>query len=293
MLFVARSFMTTAPPFFILGNPRSGTSLLRSLLNTHPDVLIPRECGFMHWLFTDWHGRTWDAPTLAEFARAVQATRKFETWELDARQVEEALMESGAGSYAQACSAIYELYARIRNKPISCWGDKNNHYITEAKLLKALFPAARFIHIMRDPRDVACSYLELHRRRQDDSPYWPALSPHVGEIAAEWLRNNRAVAEQIGESTLVTVKYEDLVADPKQQLDRIFTGLQLPPLAELSEATRIQAVDEPTEFTPWKKKVSNPINASAIGRYRGELTAEEIRTIESLTFPLLEQYGYA
>src|SRR5690606_213551 len=217
LLLVARSYMTTAPPFFILGNPRSGASLLRSLLNAHPAVLIPRECGFMHWLYADWHGRTWDAPTIVEFARAVQATRKFETWELDARQVEEALMESGAGTYAQACSAIYALYARSRNKVISCWGDKNNHYITEAELLKTLFPAARFIHIVRDPRDVACSYLELHRRRQDDSPYWPALSPPGGGIAAEGLRNNRAGPDETGTSTLVPANYEELVADPKQQ----------------------------------------------------------------------------
>lgn len=285
--------MTTAAPFFILGNPRSGTSLLRSLLNTHPDVLIPRECGFMHWLHADWQDRTWDAQTMAGFAQAVQATRKFETWDLDVRQVEEALIESGAACYAQACSAIYELYARSRNKAIICWGDKNNHYITEAKLLKTLFPAARFIHIVRDPRDMACSYLELHRRKQNDSPYWPALSPHVGEIAEEWLRNNQAVAGPCRESTLVTVKYEDLVEEPKQQLDRIFAGLQLPPLEELSEAARIQAVDEPVEFTPWKSKVSSPINASAIGRYRNELSPEEVRTVESRTSPLLEQYGYA
>src|SRR5690606_37794784 len=116
-------------PFFIIGNPRSGTSLLRSLFNTHPNVLIPPECGFLLWLHGAWFDRTWSESVIKDFALAVHATRKFETWNIDLWQLEEGLVHGAPSSYAEACAIIYARYAQSRNKEITCWCDKNNHYI--------------------------------------------------------------------------------------------------------------------------------------------------------------------
>ena len=147
-------------PFFVIGSPRSGTSMLRLMLTCNPRLIVPPECGFILWLrsrFGDWTGREFANGTKREFfVDSVVGARKFETWNISPESIAAAIVDAEPHSYASACDAIYRLYANRSGKSNAIWGDKNNYYLAHIDDLKALFPLARVLHIVRDGRDVAC-----------------------------------------------------------------------------------------------------------------------------------------
>ena len=218
-----------APPlqeFFILGNPRSGTSLLRNILNAHPSVCVPPECGFLLWLAPRFTNATWDDATKATFIDEVMCSKKFETWELPRTDLEAVIMPARIGSYAEAASRVYVAYARSRKRTISTWGDKNNYYIQHIPAIRALFPDARYIHIVRDVRDVACSYLELGRSTSG-SDYYPDLSTDVEQAATEWEANNALIEHEArgNASNYLLLRYEDLVHSFRSTIGTVFNFL--------------------------------------------------------------------
>src|SRR5690606_37205451 len=108
--------MSRSHPFFILGHPRSGTSLLRSLLNAHPDVAIPPECGFLLWLYPAWKDAEWTPANKRAFAIAVSDCRKFETWGLNVDYLIQEVEATNIDSYLDAASSVYMAYAKAHGR---------------------------------------------------------------------------------------------------------------------------------------------------------------------------------
>ena len=130
-------FMTR--PFFVLGNPRSGTTLLRLMLTCHPRLFVPPEGGFAVWLFEKY--RSWSDMDPAGRCRALVAdvmqTRKIETWRLDPEPLTRELESRAPASYAEAVSGIYEWCGNAQDPGFARWGDKNNFYTDHIGTLDA------------------------------------------------------------------------------------------------------------------------------------------------------------
>ena len=141
-------------PLFIIGSPRSGTTLLRLMLTCHRHIVVPPECGFALWLdeeYAAWTGED-DEEVTRRFVADVIRSRKFETWNLSEAELLKFLRNRRPSSYAELVSSVYECFARRQNPGFTRWGDKNNHYLHNIPRLKALYPLAFFIHIVRDKR---------------------------------------------------------------------------------------------------------------------------------------------
>src|SRR5205807_2863750 len=93
------------------------------------------------------------------FGNELVADDRFRTWELEGDEVRRALAESDPSTYSDAIRCIFALYARQQGK--TRYGDKTPSYVRCLRQLADLFPESRFIHIVRDGRDVALSILEL------------------------------------------------------------------------------------------------------------------------------------
>lgn len=289
------------PPFFIIGNPRSGTTLLRLMLTNHPRLVVPPECGFAVWLhpdFGDWDGRVQRDPDLpAKYAREVVASRKFETWGLTESEVSSFLVDAGPQSYAEAVDAVYRLYARSIGKQIDAWGDKNNFYLAYIPRIREIFPSCRFVHIVRDGRDVACSYRAL-RSRPMQSKYAPELPVEISDIAEEWTTNLetiRCALNDVGTEAAHEIRYEDLIRNPEGTLRGVCEFLDQPFDAEMlayHERNR-EREQEPREFLQWKEKTLEPPSDSGIGRFRKELTPAEAIEFERIAGEMLAAYGYS
>jgi hypothetical protein len=266
------------------------------MLTSHPLIVIPPEAGFAVWLYPKYVSWSPDEGYEA-FVADLLGTRKFEFWNLDADQIVRSIDAWGPEDYGALVAAVYWSYAGSVKPEATYWGDKNNSYVGEVDLLKTIFPNGRFIHIVRDGRNVAVSYRRLHQREMR-SRYAPSLPFRIGDIAEEWTQNvlgvDRAVADLDGHAGALTVRLEDLTDRPTEILSDICRLLDLRFDASMLEYHHLTTRDggEPTEFLQWKERNTRPVEASDRQEFRVALTAEEIRVFEEIASAALERFGY-
>jgi hypothetical protein len=205
----------TRPIFpFVVGCSRSGTTLLRALLDAHPLLAVPPESHFVL------------APDPRVLRRALRRGPWFglgiEPPDLRGLDV------------ADAVRAVFAAYGAAHGKPR--YADKTPHYVSHLPLLAERFAEARFVHVVRDGRDVALSLLEV---------LW---GPHDLEGAAlQWRRRVlEGRAAGLGPGRYRELRYEALVADPEHELRALAAWLELPyDPAMLDAARRPAAVPYP------------------------------------------------
>ena len=279
-------------PFFILGNPRSGTSLFRIMLDSHSNIVVPPECGFIEY-FYEKH-KNWNLNRLNEFTKDILNSKKFETWGIDSEKLSKALYDECPKSYQEACFIVNQAYAKKQNKKTEYWGDKNNYYINIIPKIKLIFPEAKFIHLIRDGRDVATSYLEL-KDIKTNSPYKPNLPESIEEIAREWSDNNLKISTELESSTkYLLVKYEDLVKNPKETLISVTDFLEVKFDEQMLNYAQKNKEDkkEPEELMAWKKKTLENPDKGRIGKFHVFFDENEIEKFEQICSSTLLKYSY-
>lgn len=291
---------TSKAPFFVIGSPRSGTTLLRLLLTAHPRLVVPPECGFVVWLqpsFGHWGDKEFsDRRKVEHFSEAVYQARKFETWGISRRKIEEAILDSSDLDYGKACEIIYELYAEKQGKKEIVWGDKNNFYLHHVKDLKEIYPAARFIHIVRDGRDVACSYREV-MSAGSQGKYHPRFPSDIDEIASIWSGDVEEVSsafESLKEADKYELHYEDLTSAPEREMTALCNWLGVDyseKMLEFHVYNRSLGL-EPQETMIWKHKTLFPVDNASVGRYRQFLSEKEIGAFNRIAGRQLSKFGY-
>lgn len=284
-------------PVFVIGNPRSGTTLLRLLIASHKNICIPPECGFALWLEktrSGWSKHDLESPTeIQGFLDDLIACRKFDTWNLPRENVLAQIQERQPESFSALIEAVYRAYL-VQNKPeASRWGDKNNFHVQHVADLNNLFPDSKFIHIVRDVRDVACSYREL-KSLDSASPYRPNLPFEIEEICNEWKTNVQAVLAAFSNLAMqqtMAVRYEDIVLDPSGTSESICSFLDEEYDAEMLNFHLHDL--EPKQTMDWKTKTRSPVSPVSLERFRRDLPAAETATATLMCHDLLSQFGYS
>lgn len=281
--------MNSRPPFFILGNPRSGTSLFRLMLNSHPEVVVPPECGFSEWLYDKYSEVEFHNGMYESVLRDVFNSRKFETWKMDFKSALSFVCKSKPGSYQDFVCDVYLAYANFMGKsPDSIVGDKNNYFINDVDRIDSIFPECKKIFIVRDGRDVACSYLDLGKK-SITSDYKPKLANDIADISREWAQSVEIMRHWI-ERGAKSIKYEDLVMAPEKTLNKVCTFLGVEYSSEMLGYYKKN--DEPEAFKAWKGRTFDPVSASSVGRYRHDLTEIQTKEFELNCGDYLEILGY-
>ena len=285
-------------PLFIIGNPRSGTTLLRLMLTCHKEIVVPPECGFAVWLYrnyTDWHDRAVDE-VVQSFVADLMKCRKIETWKLDEEKLHHFLSAARPSSYPEATSLVYEYYGLSRGRNFSRWGDKNNFYVDHIPALHEMFPSAYYVHIVRDGRNVACSYKRLHKE-QIKAPYAPRLPHRIQDIAQEWRKNLQTINasfDALGRERVHEIRLEDLVCNTQESLTEIcsFLGEEFDPA--MLDYHRLNAEEElePKEFAQWKGKTFQPPLKDENDLYKSGLSVHDTHIFEDIGGDMLLKYGY-
>lgn len=254
----------------------------------------------MCWLwpqFSGWSQKQWiDRVNVSSFSHAVSTSKKFDTWKISEPEISEELFRSSPKSYREACVAVYMLYARKYKKEAKLWGDKNNFYTSQTELLTMMFPEARFIHLIRDPRDVFCSYRDM-ALLQSNSIYKPVLSTEARAFADEWVKNNEnvtAVLETKKEISHYNLRYEDLVKNPEKEvmLLCLWMGIDYHPDMLEFHVLNKKNMLEPAETMDWKKKTLQKISTGQCERFRKELHPDEVATIQQRAGTSMRRFGY-
>jgi hypothetical protein len=261
-------------PFFV-GCGRSGTTLIRVIFNSHSLLAIPRESHFIPELALD--RRKYELPDRVDDQRlraALEAHRRFRRWKLPPRAVHDVLAASR--DLPDAIRRVYCLHASRRGKPR--YADKTPNYATDLPLLASLFPEARFVHTIRDGRNVALSLAERSfgpNRVEDAILYWR----HQVQTA-------RGDGATLGPARYLEYRHEDLARDPAGVVTRIctFLDLEFEPAMLLYYRAR-----EPGSF--WHRHLAKP-PTEGLRDYRSQLTTTDLRVAEALAGDLLVALGY-
>jgi hypothetical protein len=179
---------------------------------------------------------------------------------------------------------------------VSRWGDKNNFYIDHIDEINELFESCKFLHILRDGRDVASSYKKINKK-EIRSKYAPNLPKEIHKIAEEWLGNIKLInssLEKIEYDRVYELRYEDLVREPIIEIKKAckFLGENFDSKMLKYHQKNKEEGQEPKEFLQWKRKTLEPPSDDRVGVYREALTQDEKFTFNQIAAPILEKYDY-
>lgn len=275
------------PMFFIVGRPRTGSTLLRTLLDAHPNVCIPQEWPMLLALHRQFGKvKNWDEPTLISFYDALFQKLRIPYWEItnwpafDAAALKEAVLScKGEHSFETVFKLVYSQYkSYFPKQEILLFGDKNPVYSNQVELLARAFPKAKFIHLTRDYRDNLASLLEVDFEM-----------PNVTVLAYRW-KYSFKVIESVAKGNsdrFLTIRYEDLAADAPGHFRDLCSFLGIPFDASIFEFHKRK--DEILKTFPkeiverYFKTLFNPIDTSRVGIYKRKLSGRQIRISELVT----------
>ena len=282
--------------FFIIGNPRSGTTLLRLMLNKHRKMSVPPEAGFLVWLYDEYQDFTFTGRNVDYFIKTLRNTTKIEHWNLDFDALRSFIMSEKPDNFSILIDSVYEYYSKDNLlKKIDFYGDKNNFYLHKIDLLAKLYNNAKFIHIIRDGRSVAVSYKDLNKKKIT-SKYAPDLPDKIETIAKEWTDNIQIINnsfEKLNPSLYYTVRFEDLILKTEESLQNICDFLDIEYDEEMLKYFETTENDglEPGVFLQWKSKNKMPLQEEEVFKYK-KLSQNELNLFENLTNDLLVKYEY-
>jgi hypothetical protein len=262
---------------FVGGMPRSGTSLMRAILDAHPDVaMFPGELPLWRHLAPVHAGL--DLGRAAARDRLIRALVSHPSVKragdaIDGRALAATLAAEPAVRLGTVFAHALRQCADRAGKPR--WGVKDPRSEFHADRILAELPAASMVHMIRDPRDVLASQRAT----------WGRAAQHIVSTVADW-RRSADIARRRQGAGYVVVRYEDLVAEPAQVVGRVCRALGLDYRPEM-----LDAAGRPL----WPGVVAPPgwtITRESVGRYRADLAAADIRYIEWRAAREMRTWGY-
>jgi hypothetical protein len=282
----------------IVGAPRSGTTLLRLMLDAHPDMAIPPETGFLA-LAPALDGAGPEARQ--RFFEAVTSyppdAPAWNDFGLDKRGFRLRLDRLDPFSVADGFREFYRSYAERFGKPR--WGDKTPMLCHHLRAIEPVLPEAHFLHIIRDGRDVALSWRQ----------WWFAPGRDMPTLAARWRECVLAGREQ-GRAVrhYLEVSYEQLVRDPETVLRKVCAFVDLDYSTALLEfhrnaAARLEEhrerrrpdgtlVVSHQDRLRQQERTLHPVDASRLQQWKLVMSREERAAFESVAGEVLREFGY-
>ncbi len=270
-------------PIFV-GSGRSGTTLLRNMFDAHPRLAMCHEAQFVGRLVAR-RGRYESGGALdtEAFVTDLMANSNFRRLGLDEAAVRAGLATAAPTDLAGAVRTVLDLYAMAHGKDL--YGDKTPGYVTQIPALADLLPEARFVHIIRDGRDVAMSYL-------DRSEWGPAS---MAEAALYWesrVGRGRRAGKALGRGRYRDVRYEDLVDDPEGVARSLCDFLEIefdPAMLRYHEKGEVfvASTKDPEAFTGLTKPVTKGMRD-----WRSQMSGDDIALFEAIAGDLLSDLGY-
>lgn len=271
------------PPFFICGSDRSGTTMLRLMLDRAADgPAVPPETMFI----TD-HAPTLHHGDLSKHEDAIAFTKKVwrhprvKMWNLEGEPDLPPEGLSHVEAFRWGVSQPFVAYMRRDGK--TWWADKTPPHIDHIETLKQVFPDAKFIELVRDGRDVALSIMGL--------PFGGNNAWVTGKRWAHCVRQGRRAHERWPDD-IVTVRYEDLITESARELRRVaeFVGIEYDDdmlKVENTDPSKLQA-----DQAKWFSNLWQGINTSAMGKWRKKMTRGDQAVYLAAAGPELELHGY-
>jgi SAM-dependent methyltransferase len=267
----------TKPPILIFGVPRSGTTLLRTLLNCHPHIACGPEA--------PWLANHQPTNIMALFEGLTSGEYSFSrNFGVPPERVLARMREFVDGLFTD--------FARQQGK--LRWAHKTPDDCLYAPFFTQLFPEARYLHLVRHPLDVALSTARVPAERKGVSPWHEkniVLAPGVAARntlfngALRWRRWNDQIRTDLAGRACHRLSYEDLVTKPEETMAGVCAFLDEPFDPRLLDYAKSNTIFPSWEVGSTDVREAGRITASRVGRWKTELTADEARLLFSLADP--------
>ena len=273
-------------PFFIIGSGRSGNTLLRSILSGNSDISIPPESYRIPFAIKRFHifnNRNWKEvvfEVLSEFENCPE----FYTWDIDLNDVRKRLenIDELKRTLSNIFDELFCTYSEKHSPGSKIWGDKTPMNTLYLDWIGSVFPNSKFIHIIRDGRDVASSYLKMGR-------YDTIL-----DAANRWIKSvelAKSFGSKIGEKYM-EIRYEDLVTKPEDIIKKTCGFLDIVYDYEMLDHTKqVEKLGDTNK--KHHSNLSKPISSDSIGKWKNNLSESDQRSITKLLNNHLQRLGYA
>ena len=276
------------PLFFIVGRGRSGSTLLRSLFDAHPRVMIPLESRFVQYLYYKYPSkRRWTPETAMQALDDLESG--FEPLNLHRDHLQEQIERHASDlTFERICKLIYlNTQTGFKKDEISVVGDKNPRYTFFIPQLLKLFPGAKFIHLVRDYRDNIVSIQRASGLiKESGNPYYSM---------GRWSLYNRFVYkyQKRYPDQFYRVQFEELIREPETVMKNLCAFLELDYHAEiLNYHEGMGSYFKEEGFQALHKSLQTPFDLSKIGEWERELPPRTAIRCEVLGGRFPEKIGY-
>ena len=265
-------------PFFILGSGRNGSTLLASILNAHKDVFVPPEQFILPYtIFKRYLKFYWSINNLKQdVLNTIKMPNQTLNWKVDLRKIE--LKDKGMASLF---NSIYRSYAKQVKGDVKIWGDKTPLNIHFLNFIYPEFSNAKYIFLIRDPRDVALSYKKLtdHKAKNTDFAIW------------KWNDSVKMLDYLLARTDVLIIKYEELVCNPERELKKILSYLEISEDMSIL-SSKSGASDMGVGDHSFHQNLDKPINSSSVGKWKLELQDLDIKYAEQHTKLNRKRFDY-
>jgi hypothetical protein len=277
------------PYVFIVGSPRSGTTLLRRIINAHRQIAITRETHWVAKRFEKRQGVTPDGLVTPEVLSWLLSDEKFTRMGIGQDELEELVAGEEPVSYSTFVTGVFDLYGKGQGKRLV--GDKVPGYVRRIPTLHALWPKAKFVHIIRDGRDVSLSATNWSRAYKLARRYstWTEDPTTTAAVWWEWhVRLGREDGGSLAPKLYHEVRYEALVSEPAKTCEKLCSFLDLPYDDAMLKFHEGREKADPNLDA---KKAWRPLTFG-LRKWSEQMPAEALERFEASAGDLLEELGY-
>ena len=278
------------PYVFIVGCPRSGTTLLQRIVNAHPQIAIMPEAQWIPRRFKERKGLTPEGMVLPGLIPLLLEHPRFADLHFDAEELPKLLETGEVVSYADFVSRIFDLYGQHKVKALV--GNNTPWFVRRLDAFHALSPKARFVHLIRDGRDVYLSTADWPKAQLKHPGEFATWKDNRVSTAALWwelhVRDGRRVGNSLGPKLYYDIRYESLVRNPAEECAALCAFLDLP----YDEAMLL--------FHEGKTKRDPGLSAKhawlpvtlGLRDWRTQMPAEDVERFEAAASGLLDELNY-
>lgn len=277
-------------PVFVVGNPRSGTTLVQQLLSAHAEFWTAPETHIFDYVMRAAPDAESSAISTAKLDTLLKrmAKRSRLTLSDDVRQMMVEQADSGLLTGPRFVETVMQSF-RPAGDPAVRWVEKTPQHLLHLDKIWRYFPEARIINVIRDPRDVVSSPSRFRKHRPG-----MARTKAVIQIAWRWNRFIARADDYAGDPRFLTIRYEDLVSDPEPVVEQLAAHAG----AEKDSSVIHRFSKQFDQVTLAKPSAENKAFNSAtelVDRrsiWKKRLTEPEARVIETICGPLMARHGY-
>ncbi|MFV8784050.1 sulfotransferase family protein [Microbulbifer sp. SA54] len=289
---------------FIIGYKRSGTTLLRLILNRSSGIFIPEESSYIQRIPVVLKKNYSNVKCLEELASSIPGSlyHPYIDWEL----YKSTLSQNLPATHDKIIGALYQTYAALSGKENARWGDKKPQHWQFIYRLREWYPDSQYIHIVRNPNDTVASIIQYTANNdtkltQHEFVYKiPGVPPH---IILAWhishaYKTSCTQGETLGSKRYLQVRYEDLAQAPREEMLQVCRFLNVDTneidymLGFQEDAANSRIMGSGDANSAHMKETRKAVNSSRVGRHKTLLTADQAGEVEFICRRLYREMRY-